>query len=184
MTTPPASISEQVSVPVLGIAAFSGTGKTTLLEAVIPDLTAKGLNIGLIKHSHHQFQIDHPGKDSYRLRQAGAGQIVLAAQTRTAVIIEKTDSEQPPDLTDQFRYLDQSTLDLIIVEGFKKAAIPKIELHRSTLGHPYLFPNDSNIFALVADSKPAIAIDIPVLDLNQPHQITDFILNDWLTGYG
>ncbi len=170
----------QVNTPVLGFAAFSGTGKTTLLEAMIPILVRAELRIGLIKHSHHNFQIDQPGKDSYRLRKAGATQILLAASSRTAAIIEHGDIKTKPSLADQFKHLDCDKLDLIIVEGFKNEPIPKIEIYRSSLEHPYLFPNDPNIIALVTDELPRLKLNIPLLDINQPQQVADFILKKWL----
>ena len=176
----PAPANKYANIPVLGFSAFSGTGKTTLLTEIIPMLTEHGLRIGLIKHSHHNFQIDQPGKDSYRLRQAGAEQVVLAARSRTAVIIENPQATQEPKLADQYQHLDCSHLDLILVEGFKREAIPKIEVYRSGLGHPYLYPNDTHIIALVTDTSPAQQISIPVLDINQPRKVADFILNAWL----
>ncbi len=171
----------QITTPVLGFAAFSGVGKTTLLTTIIPILTDRGLRIGLIKHSHHNFQIDKPGKDSYQIRKAGARQVLLAARTRTALIIEHPESTEEPRLADQFKHLDCEQLDLILVEGFKREAIPKIEIYRSGLGYAYLYPDDPHIIALVADSPPSSALDIPFLDINQPQQLADYILNTWLT---
>lgn len=171
---------EQKQIPVLGFAAFSGAGKTTLLTEIIPLLIDRGLRIGLIKHAHHSFQIDRPGKDSYRLRQAGAVQLVLAARSRTAVIIEHPLATHEPGLVDQFRHLDCDNLDLVLVEGFKREAIPKIEVHRSGLGHPYLYTDDPNIIALVTDVPPSKILNIPVLNINQPKQVAEFISNTWL----
>jgi len=173
---------KEVTIPVLGFAAYSGTGKTTLLTKVIPILTTNGLRIGLIKHSHHNFQIDQPGKDSYKLRQAGAEQILLAARSRTALIVEHPESTQEPKLADQFKYLDCELLDLILVEGFKHEPIPKIEVYRSVLEYSNLYVDDPHIIALVTDTTPDIQLNIPipVFDLNQPQQVADFILNSWL----
>ena len=170
----------ELTIPVLGFAAYSGSGKTTLLTQVIPVLIAAGLRIGLIKHGHHNFQIDQPGKDSYRLRKAGAQQVLLAGRQRSALIIEHPQPTQEPRLEDQFKHLDCEQLDLILVEGFKQAAIPKIEVYRSGLGLSLLYPNDSHIIALVTDSVPELVPNIPVLDINQPQQVADFILNQWL----
>ncbi len=170
----------ELTIPVLGFAAYSGSGKTTLLTQVIPVLIAAGLRIGLVKHGHHNFQIDQPGKDSYRLRKAGAQQVLLAGRQRSALIIEHPQPTQEPRLEDQFKHLDCEQLDLILVEGFKQAAIPKIEVYRSGLGLPQLYPNDSHIIALVTDSVPELVPNIPVLDINQPQQVADFILNQWL----
>jgi molybdopterin-guanine dinucleotide biosynthesis adapter protein len=165
--------------PVLGIAAFSGTGKTTLLIQLIPLLKRHGLRIGVIKHSHHNFTIDHPGKDSYRLREAGANPIMLSSKYRRAVI---TEHEQPvePVLSDQLDHLDQSHLDLVIVEGFKRERFPKIELHRPSLGKPLLYPVDDSIIAIATDSILAPQPNIPVLDINRPDQIAAFILESFM----
>ena len=124
-------------VPLLGFAAFSGTGKTTLLTQIIPILKHHGLSIGLIKHSHHNFQIDQPGKDSFRLREAGASPVMLVSTHRRAIITEIM-PEQEPRLDDQLKLFDQSELDLILVEGFKTEPFPKIEVHRPSLNNPLL----------------------------------------------
>ena len=173
---------DHAHVPVLGIAAYSGTGKTTLLVRLIPLLKAKGLRIGLIKHSHHQFEIDHSGKDSFRLREAGANPVMLSSKYRRAVLTEhETPSE--PMLSEQLSHLDQSGLDLVLVEGFKRETFAKIELHRPSLGKPALYPGDNSIIAVATDAKLAIATEIPVLDLNQPELIARFILADFLSAY-
>ena len=117
-------------IPILGFVAASGTGKTTLLTQLIPILKQSGLRIGLIKHSHHDFEIDQPGKDSFRLREAGASSVMLVSRYRRAMITELT-PEQELRLDDQLKQFDQTELDLILVEGFKAENFPKIELHRS-----------------------------------------------------
>jgi len=168
--------------PLLGFAAFSGTGKTTLLEQLIPLLTQTGLNVALIKHSHHNFEIDKPGKDSYRLRAAGASPVMLVSSHRRAVITEfKTITE--PKLDDQLKALDQSELDLILVEGFKAEQFPKIELHRPSLQKPLLFPNDPNIIAIATDTELSATqqLNMPAhLPLNSPKLIVEFIINNFL----
>jgi molybdopterin-guanine dinucleotide biosynthesis protein B len=173
---------ENAHVPVLGIAAYSGAGKTTLLVRLIPLLKAKGLRIGLIKHSHHHFEIDHSGKDSFRLREAGANPVMLSSKYRRAVL---TEHERPaePMLSEQLNHLDQSDLDLVLVEGFKRETFAKIELHRPALGKPALYPGDNSIIAVATDAKLAIATEIPVLDLNRPELIARFILADFLGAY-
>ncbi len=165
--------------PLLGFAAFSGTGKTTLLKQLIPLLKAKGLRVGLIKHSHHAFEIDHPGKDSYVLRQAGASPVMLSSSHRRAVITEHPAPKEPV-LQDELAYFDTSGLDLVLVEGFKHERFPKIELHRPSLGRPLLFPDDDSIIALATDAPPAHLPDIPVLDINDPAAIVRFILGGFL----
>jgi molybdopterin-guanine dinucleotide biosynthesis adapter protein len=169
---------DNAQVPILGFAAASGTGKTTLLEQLIPLLRTYGLRIGLIKHSHHNFQIDQPSKDSFRLRTAGASPVLLVSPYRRAVITEFA-TPQEPDLNQELKQIDQSELDLLLVEGFRNVAFPKIELHRASLQHGLLYPNDSDIIAIATDT-PLITPDyLTQLDLNQPQQIADFILA-WL----
>ena len=120
----------------LGFVAFSGTGKTTLLKQLIPILKARGLHLALIKHTHHQFDIDTPGKDSYELRQAGAEQVMVASRRRWALMVETPNQNDDPPLESLIDHLDTKALDLILVEGFKHAAVPKIELHRPILNKP------------------------------------------------
>ncbi len=164
-----------VLIPVLGFAAYSGTGKTTLLTQLIPLLKKKNLRVALIKHSHHSFDIDKPGKDSYRLREAGASPVMLVSKYRRAVITE-LETEEYPKLDDQLKLLDQRNLDLILVEGFKAESFPKIELHRSVLNKPLLYPKDPTIIALATDEQLSIPENLTLLDLNNPQLIADFIL--------
>ena len=170
------------AIPLLGFAAVSGTGKTTLLCKLIPLLKAQGIRISVVKHSHHDFDIDHAGKDSYRLRESGASNIVIASQKRTAIIIEHPkDQQDDPTLESALKHIHSDSCDLILVEGFKQADFPKIELHRQALDSPYLYPTDSNIIAIALDheldntNKGNDKIPI-LLDLNQPHKIVDFIV--------
>ncbi|MFI3137505.1 MAG: molybdopterin-guanine dinucleotide biosynthesis protein B [Methylococcaceae bacterium] len=163
-------------VPIIGFAAYSGTGKTTLLTQLIPQLKQQGLRVGLIKHSHHSFDIDHPGKDSFRLREAGAATVMLVSSRRRAIMTEFAQATDP-DLDEQLSALNQSQLDIILVEGFKQAAFPKIELYRPVLNHPLLYPTDANIIAIATDTPLLTPAHLPVLDINQPLEITRFILN-------
>lgn len=166
---------QNIHVPLLGFAAASGTGKTTLLTRLIPLLKNQGLRIGLIKHSHHNFQIDQAGKDSFRLREAGATPVLLISPYRRAIISEFV-TPQEPCLYDQLKLFEQSELDLILIEGFKNEAIPKIELHRSALNQPLLYANDPYIIAIATDIPLEIPDYLTQLDLNHPKQIADFIL--------
>jgi molybdopterin-guanine dinucleotide biosynthesis protein MobB len=159
--------------PVLGFAARSGTGKTTLLTKLIPLLRSRGLEIGVIKHAHHQFDIDQPGKDSYRLRQAGARQTLIASDTRHALITEATETGDP-SLAGLIAALDPELVDLVLVEGFRHEPYPKIELHRPALGKPLLSQSDPTIVAVASDA--AVDTELPRLDLNEPSQIADFVL--------
>lgn len=160
----------------LGFAAYSGTGKTTLLEQLIPLFKARGLKIGVIKHSHHNFEIDYPRKDSYRLRVAGATPTMLISSHRR-VIISELDGLHQPDLFDELSHFPAEGLDLILVEGFRHAAIAKIELHRAVLGKPLLCTHDANIIAVASDSSIDIPNGLTRLDLNQVNSIADFILH-------
>ena len=161
-------------IPVIGFAAYSGTGKTTLIEALLPKLTEAGLRIGMLKHAHHNFDVDQPGKDSYRLRKAGASQMLISSRNRYALMTETPEEES------EFHFLlsrfDQQKLDVILVEGCKNIAFPKIELHRDEVGKPWLYPSDDNIIAIAADSKVTDS-ELPQMDINDLDAITQFILN-------
>ncbi len=167
-------------VPILGFIAASGTGKTTLLTQLIPLLNQQGFRVGLIKHSHHKFEVDKPGKDSYRLRKAGATEVMLISSHRRAIISE---FEEPiePKLNQQLKLFEQSQLDLILVEGFKKEAFPKIELHRKVLNKPFFYPQDNNIIALASDIILNLPDTIIPLELNNPPMIADFIRQKFLS---
>jgi molybdopterin-guanine dinucleotide biosynthesis protein MobB len=164
-------------VRVLGFAAFSGSGKTTLLTRLIPLLTKTGLRIAIIKHSHHDFEIDKPGKDSYELHHAGAQQTLLTSRYRSALIKENHDQSEPV-LKQALAQLDLTHIDLVLVEGFRNHTdLTKIEIHRPALGKPRLSPRHPNIIALVSDEP--IDTDIPVLDIDRPQDIARFILR-WI----
>jgi molybdopterin-guanine dinucleotide biosynthesis protein B len=164
------------SVPLLGFAAFSGTGKTTLLRALLPLLNAQGLRVGVIKHAHHTFDIDVPGKDSYELRRAGAAQMLIASRHRWALVTETPETVEPR-LADMLEHLSTDKLDLVLVEGYKAERFPKIELHRPSLGHPLLCRTDSSIIALATDAPVDPPPALPLLDLNDPAAFVPFILN-------
>lgn len=159
----------------LGFAAFSGTGKTELLTRLVPILVEQGLRIGMVKHAHHAFDVDQPGKDSYRLRKAGAREMLISSGRRWALMHELGEDEEEMTLAQLLPRLDAASLDLILVEGFKREAFPKIELCRPDLGHPYLYPDDSNIIALATDAPPPPGLTLPHLDLNDPSAIADFV---------
>ncbi len=167
----------QFPLPFIGFSAYSGTGKTTLITRVISLLKQQGLRIGAIKHAHHQFEIDHPNKDSYRLRKAGAEQMLVASRNRVALITERRDQMTEPSLDELLKALDPTCLDLVLVEGFKKAHFPKIELHRPSLGKRLFYPDDPDIIAIATDERlTTCPCHIPVLDLNQPEEIAGFLL--------
>lgn len=159
---------------VLAISAWSGTGKTTLLKKLIPALCARGIRPGLIKHTHHNMDVDKPGKDSYELRKAGAAQTMVASNQRWALMTETPD-EAPLDLAYLVSRMDHSTLDLVLVEGFKHEAAPKILLFRSDAGHNISeLTLDEHVIAVASDV--ALDIEVPVLDLNDEDGIAEFIV--------
>ena len=171
MKTPIESI-----VPVLGFAAFSGTGKTTLLKSLLPLLKREGLRIGVVKHSHHRFEIDKPGKDSYELRKAGAAEMLIASGSGWALMAD-TEERGDPSLNAMLARMDQSALDLVLVEGFRHEHFPKIELHRAALGKPLLFPDDPWIIALATDGILPQPSKLPLLDINDVRAVTRFIVS-------
>ncbi|MET0049360.1 MAG: molybdopterin-guanine dinucleotide biosynthesis protein MobB [Sedimenticola sp.] len=164
----------RAEIPVLGFAAYSGTGKTTLLKQLLPLLRGRGLRVGMIKHAHHDFEIDTPGKDSYELRKAGASEMLIASGKRWALMVD-TDGEGDPVLQEMLDRLDQSKLDLVLVEGFKHEAFPKIELHRPALGKPLIFPEDPDVIAVASDGELACTTELPRLDINDIASIADFV---------
>ncbi|CAE6908443.1 Molybdopterin-guanine dinucleotide biosynthesis protein [Vibrio sp. B1FIG11] len=162
-----------LNIPILGFAAYSGTGKTTLLEALLPKLTEAGLRIGMLKHAHHNFDVDKPGKDSHRLRKAGASQMLISSRNRFALMTETPESES------EFDYLltrfDEDKLDVVLVEGCKNIAFPKIELHREEVGKPWLHPNDENIIAIASDSGE-LDSELPQMNINDLEAIAQFVI--------
>ena len=161
-------------IPLIGFAAYSGTGKTTLIEQLIPLLTKQGLNIGLVKHSHHDIEMDQPGKDSYRLRKAGTAQLVLSGPKRS-ILFKENAQPQDSKLLDQLQLLQTDELDLVLVEGFRDQPFSKIELHRSDLDKPFLYPQDKSIIAIATDES-IDAGDLPRLGLNNIDAIAEFVI--------
>jgi len=173
------------NTPLIGFAAFSGTGKTTLLEQLIPELNQANIRVAMVKHTHHEkFDIDQPGKDSYRLRKAGAEQMLVASSKLWALMVEHSQAYQEKhpeaDLYELLPHLDLQNTDLILVEGFKHERISKIELHRPNLGKPLLYPGDPDIIAIATDQMN-LPLDnpnkhqCPILDINNINEITAFI---------
>lgn len=165
------------SIPLLGICAWgSDTGKTTLLTGLIPALAAQGRRVSVIKHAHHAFDIDHPGKDTYRIRAAGAVQTLIGSRQRWALMTELSHIDpdrQEPDLAELLAQLDPDIADIVLVEGFKQAPIPKIEVYRPSLGRPLLADSDPGIIAIASDGT--VDTHLPVLNLNDPAEIASFI---------
>ena len=165
--------------PLLGFAAPSGTGKTTLLCQLIPILRDAGIRVGLIKHAHHAFEVDQPGKDSYALRKAGACPVMITSKNRRVILFDHS-TPQDPDLQQELSFLDVRDLDLILVEGFKHERFPKIELYRQAVGAPLQFPEDPSIIAIATDHPFSEPPRIPVLDLNNPGAVGRFVSDIYL----
>lgn len=169
-----------IKTPFVGFTACSGTGKTTLLIKLISILTDKNIRVGIIKHAHHAFDIDQPGKDSYKLRKAGATEMLIGSVNRWALMAD-AEKEQEFSLEDHIRRLDQDNLDLILIEGFKLENIPKIELVRPSLGNNLFFPHDENVIAIATDETLSVKTDLPILNINNPAEIVVFICENLLS---
>ena len=166
-----------ITPKIIGFAAYSGTGKTTLLKQLIPLLTAHKIRIAIIKLSHHDFEIDQPGKDSYELHHAGSSQTLITSKYRSALIAENHLHEEP-ELDKELKKLDLTGIDLVLVEGFRhEQNLPRIELHRCALNKPFLYPLDEHIIALASDKK--LDTHLPQLNINNPSEVARFILH-WM----
>jgi molybdopterin-guanine dinucleotide biosynthesis protein B len=156
---------------IFGFAGYSGSGKTTLIEQLIPLFTQRRLKVSLIKHAHHTFDVDQPGKDSFRHRHAGCTEVLVTSSRRWALMHELRGAAEP-GLTEMIERL--SPCDLLLVEGFKHERIPKLEVYREVTGESLLHPHDGNIVAVASDRK--VDTVLPLLDLNDPPAIANFIL--------
>ncbi len=170
---------EASGMKVLGISGWSGAGKTTLLVELIPLLVAQGVKVSTIKHAHHEFDVDKPGKDSYRHREAGASEVVISSARRYAIMHELR-GEAEPTLEELLARL--GPVDLVLVEGFKKSSHAKIEVWRASVGKPMLQAEDATIIAVASDAAIP-ALPVPQLDVNRPQQVVAFILA-WMAGGG
>ena len=155
---------------IFGIAGYSGSGKTTLIEKLIPVFTARGLRVSLIKHAHHTFDVDQPGKDSWRHRHAGCAEVLITSSRRWALMHELRGTAEPtlPELVAHL-----AACDLLLIEGFKHEAIPKLEVHRAVVGEPLLFPHDNHITALASDAT--VDTMLPQFSLDDITGIAAFI---------
>ncbi len=158
---------------VFGLAGWSGSGKTTLMVRLLRDLTARGLAVSTIKHAHHDFDIDKPGKDSYEHRAAGAHEVVVTSAKRWALLHELKDAPEP---TLEELISRMATVDLLLIEGFKRLGHDKIEVHRGATTKPLLASADARVVAVASD-VPLPDLDVPVLDLDDVGAITDFIID-------
>jgi len=163
---------EHPAMKVFGMAGWSGSGKTTLVEKLIPQFTARGLRVSVIKHAHHGFDLDRPGKDSWRHREAGATQVLMLSGERWVLMHELRGAPEP-SLDEQLRLLQPC--DLVLIEGYKEAAVPKIEVHRPAHGKPPLWPENPHVVAVASDVE--IACPLPLLPLNDPAAVAAFILD-------
>ncbi len=161
---------------VVGFSGFSGSGKTTLVEQLIAHLRAAGQRVSVVKHAHHSFDIDHDGKDSFRHRQAGAFEVVIASDRRLAKIREYEQRQAP---TLQALIAELSECDWVLVEGFKRAALPKIEVWRAATGQVVQYPDDPHVVAIATDSPGELPVPtgLPLLDLNHSIAVANFVLS-------
>ena len=174
MSEPVASLTLDESLPLLGIAAWSGTGKTTLLQALLPRLRSRGLKVAVIKHAHHSFDVDQPGKDSHRLRQAGASPMLVASRSRLALMMETPDQPEA-DLAALLAMVAPQRPDLVLVEGFKAWPLPKLELHRPALGKSLRASEDPWVRAVASDAPIPLPEGVEGLDLNDHAGLTEWI---------
>ena len=156
----------------IGIAGYSGSGKTTLIEKVIPRLVMEGFCVSLIKHAHHEFDLDQPGKDSHRHRVAGATEVLVTSSQRWALMHELRGVPEPT-LEEQLKHF--APCDVVIVEGWKHHAMPKIEVHRKLSEKPLLFPDDLSVIAVASDES--LATELPQFDLDDAGAVAQFIIN-------
>jgi molybdopterin-guanine dinucleotide biosynthesis protein B len=156
---------------IIGIAGYSGSGKTTLIEKLIPVLVREGVRVSLIKHAHHEFDVDQPGKDSWRHRHAGCSEVLVSSSKRWALMHELRGAEEPA-LQEQLKHL--SPCDLVIVEGYKSEPIPKVEVHRRAGHTPLLYPEDPNVVAVASDEP--LDTKLPQLDVDDAEAVARFIL--------
>ena len=158
---------------VFGFAGWSGSGKTTLIETLVPRLTAAGLRVSLVKHAHHDFDVDRPGKDSHRHRMAGCAEVLVTSSVRWALMHELRGA---PELTLAGALAQLSPCDLALVEGWKRAAIPKLEVWRATLGKPPLHPGDACIVGIATDGPARLTVALPAFDLQDAGAIATFVV--------
>ncbi|WP_299368838.1 molybdopterin-guanine dinucleotide biosynthesis protein B [uncultured Tateyamaria sp.] len=154
-----------------GVVGWKNAGKTGLMERLVTDITGRGLTVSTVKHAHHSFDVDHPGKDSFRHRAAGATEVLLASRNRFALMHELR-AEDEPTLDALLAKL--APVDLVLVEGYKRDGHPKVEAHRAATGNPLIAPDDPTIRAVASDT--ALRLDRPVFDLDDTSAIADFIL--------
>ncbi|MCV2873934.1 molybdopterin-guanine dinucleotide biosynthesis protein B [Defluviimonas sp. WL0050] len=159
---------------VYGVTGWKNSGKTTLMERLVEEITGRGFSVSTVKHAHHATEIDHEGRDSFRHRQAGAREVLVASPVRWALMHELRGANEPP-LAELLTKL--SPVDLVLIEGYKRESHPKVEAHRAETGRPLLAPDNPTVRAVASDTVPA-GLDVPVFDLNDITAIADFILKE------
>lgn len=157
---------------VIGLAGWSGAGKTTLIVRLVPELVRRGFRVSTMKHAHHGFDVDQPGKDSYRHREAGATEVLVASERRWALMHENRDDPEPSAAQLMRR---MTPVDLLIVEGFKREGQDKLEIHRRETGKPLLYPGDPKIVAVLSD-EPLPGCPLPVIDIDDIAAVADFVV--------
>ncbi len=158
---------------VFGFAGWSGSGKTTLIEKIVPRLVARGMKVSLIKHAHHGFDLDRPGKDSHRHREAGCSEVLIMARERWALMHE---SRGEPELTLEEALARMAPCDLVLIEGYKAYSVPKLEIHRAAVGKPLLCPGDLNIAGIATDvAVSELPAGLPRFDIDDAAAIADFV---------
>ncbi len=165
------------TLPVIGLVGSSGSGKTTLIAAVLPLLSRAGLQTAVLKHAHHGFDMDRPGKDSYRVREAGAAQVLVASRERWVLMGEETPERTEPPFRELLAKFDPASVDLVLVEGFAREDYPKIEVYRPSTGQPpKSWPSDPAIIAVASDEPLSVTAPVVRLDLNRPEDVAAFLL--------
>lgn len=166
-----------LALPAVGFVGSSGSGKTTLIERLVPILTARGRRVGVLKHAQRDFDVDRPGKDSYRARAAGAREVLVASQRRWALLAEEADPDTEPRLARMLARFTAGQVDLVLVEGFAHEAYPKIEVYRPSHGQPpKCWPGDPDVVAVASDEELGLRSPVPCLDLNDADSVAAFVL--------
>ncbi|WP_050929258.1 molybdopterin-guanine dinucleotide biosynthesis protein B [Aestuariivita boseongensis] len=158
-----------------GVVGWKNAGKTGLMERLVSEITGRGISVSTVKHAHHSFDVDHPGKDSHRHRVAGATEVLLASRNRFALMHELRDEDEP---TLEHLLTKLAPVDLVLIEGYKRDAHPKVEAHRAETGNPLIAPGDPTVRAVASDVPLDLDDDRPVFDLNDTVAIADFILSE------
>jgi molybdopterin-guanine dinucleotide biosynthesis protein B len=164
-------------IRVVGFVGSSGSGKTTLIEQLVPRFSGAGLRVGVMKHAHHGFDLDRPGKDTHRARSAGAAQVLVASGERWALMGEVAEPAEEPDFPALLGKFDYGQIDLVLAEGFSREAYPKVEVYRPDHGQPpRCWPHDPNILGVASDVPLDVIAPVTWLDLNRVDQVAEFLL--------